>query len=131
MRIRACKEQGGSGTWNPWWLLLFHSFFLYESHIISPLHFEPGSSSVDCHRRNTEQPKGPLAISFPIPNTPTTNMTESVPKTQKVALLEDPKPNARVRMVEDAPVLEPGADEVLVKALASGVCHSDLMGRFD
>ncbi|KAI9016129.1 alcohol dehydrogenase 1 [Hyaloraphidium curvatum] len=56
---------------------------------------------------------------------PSGEAAEAVPATQKIAILEDPKPNGRV-VIKEAPVLEPGPDEVLVKVVMSGVCHSDL-----
>ena len=46
----------------------------------------------------------------------------SLPKTYKAAVFE--KPNAPLT-IKDVPLKEPSVGEVLVKVLATGVCHSD------
>ncbi|OZJ03182.1 hypothetical protein BZG36_03325 [Bifiguratus adelaidae] len=51
------------------------------------------------------------------------NGVADIPKTQEAALTEVHKQGLVFR---DIPVQEPGNDQVLVKIMASGVCHSDL-----
>ena len=46
--------------------------------------------------------------------------------TQIGAWIENPGPNARIRIRNDIPVPSPGPDEVLIKIVCSGVCHSDV-----
>ncbi|KAI1708595.1 zinc-binding dehydrogenase domain-containing protein [Ditylenchus destructor] len=48
---------------------------------------------------------------------------ESIPKTQRAACYDKPNDPIQIR---DIPVPEPGDDDLLVKVLFSGVCHSDL-----
>ena len=50
----------------------------------------------------------------------------SVPATMKAAVVEE---FGKPLVVKDVPVPEPGHGEVLVKVIASGVCHTDLHVR--
>lgn len=47
---------------------------------------------------------------------------ESIPKTQRAACYDKPNDPIQIR---DIPVPEPGDDDLLVKVLFSGVCHTD------
>ncbi|CAD5212744.1 unnamed protein product [Bursaphelenchus okinawaensis] len=61
----------------------------------------------------------------------TLTMSETIPKTQKAACYDKVLAPITIREI---PVPEPGADDVLVKVLYTGVCHSDLSiwkGTFD
>jgi hypothetical protein len=54
----------------------------------------------------------------------TANMTPSLPKTFKAALFK--KADESLTVV-DLELKEPGEGEILIKVLATGVCHSDVM----
>ena len=46
--------------------------------------------------------------------------------TQLGAWIEKPGPNAHIKIRDDIPIPTPGPNEVLVKLICSGVCHSDV-----
>jgi len=46
--------------------------------------------------------------------------------TQLGAWIENPGPDARIKIRNDIPIPTPGPDEVLIKLSCSGVCHSDV-----
>ena len=48
-------------------------------------------------------------------------MASEIPKTQKVAVIENPGPNGTVVIRDDVPVAEPGPNEILVKLEYSGL----------
>ncbi|KLT46233.1 GroES-like protein [Cutaneotrichosporon oleaginosum] len=49
-----------------------------------------------------------------------------IPRTQTVAEVVNPGPDARMAIRHDAPVATPGPGEVLLKLECTGVCHSDI-----
>lgn len=48
-------------------------------------------------------------------------MASEIPKTQKVAVIENPGPNGTVVIRDDVPVAKPGPNEILVKLEYSGL----------
>ena len=48
-----------------------------------------------------------------------------IPKSQKVAWIEDPGANGTLVIRDGVEVEQPGEKEILVKLECSGICHSD------
>ena len=51
-------------------------------------------------------------------------MAPEIPKTHKAAIFKD---KGKPLVIEDVETRQPQKGEVLIKALATGVCHSDMM----
>lgn len=50
-------------------------------------------------------------------------MASQLPKVQQAAVIENPGENATVRLIEDAPVSDPGVHEILVKLAFTGLWY--------
>ncbi|KAH8879754.1 GroES-like protein [Thozetella sp. PMI_491] len=53
-------------------------------------------------------------------------MAFEIPRVQRAAVIDNPGPQAQLVLRDDAPIDEPGPNEVLVKLAVSGVCRSEL-----
>ena len=71
--------------------------------------------------KTKDEGENPRNYELPVPRKSTT-----MPTTQIAALVENPGPNAQIRIYDDCPIPEPGPGEVLVKLEVTGLWYSQL-----